>query len=202
MRETGVILSDTTLRDGEQTFGIVFTNDEKLRIAAFAGPDWRAGNRGRFPGGGRLRGEVSRFPVPPAARGTAMCRILGWHRPILAGMETSAQRGMDGCCASVPTSDFMIEQVLRKDRAFVLESMTKSMAHGKSMGLYMVADFQDAFNADACFRMDLIAAVIARPGPIACDCVTPLDHHSRHRSIHRGTNLAPVRHRPRDSRPQ
>ena len=32
-RARGVVVSDTTLRDGEQTYGIVFTNDAKLRIA-------------------------------------------------------------------------------------------------------------------------------------------------------------------------
>lgn len=160
MRETGVILSDTTLRDGEQTFGIVFTNDEKLRIARLLDRIGVQEIEAGFPAAGGYEEKYLDALSRLRREGQLSCRILGWHRPILAEIETSFQRGMDGCCASVPTSDFMIEQVLRKDRAFVLESMAKAMALGKSMGLYMVADFQDAFNADACFRMDLIAAVI------------------------------------------
>ena len=158
-RETGVVLSDTTLRDGEQTYGIVFTNAEKLRIAGLLD---RIGVReieAGFPSAAGWEAKYLEELVARRRAGRLSCRILGWHRPIVAEIETSHQRGMDGCCASVPSSDFMIDKVLGKDREFVIRSMIKAMQAGKACGMYMVADLQDAFNADPGFRMELIAAV-------------------------------------------
>lgn len=158
-RVTGIVLSDTTLRDGEQTFGIVFTNDEKLRLARkldrLGIKELEAG----FPSQAGYEAQYLEELIRMRKSGRLRCRILGWHRPIVQEIEHSAKKGMDGCCASVPSSDFMIENVLQKDRAFVLDAMSKSMKFGKGAGMYMVADFQDAFNADPSFRMDLVGAV-------------------------------------------
>lgn len=158
-RATGVVLSDTTLRDGEQTYGIVFTNQEKLLIARMLSDVGLAEIECGFPAAGGYEGDYLDRLVGLRRDGQIRSRILGWHRPILAEIDWSRKRGMDGCCASIPSSDFMIQHVLQKDRTFVLESMRKAITHGKSLDLYMVADFQDAYNADECFRTDLIAAV-------------------------------------------
>ncbi|MBU1699366.1 MAG: homoaconitate hydratase [Candidatus Eisenbacteria bacterium] len=158
-KATGVILSDTTLRDGEQTYGIVFTNEQKLQIASLLNQAGVTEIEAGFPASGGYEGEYLDELVSRRRDGLLACRILGWHRPIPAEIDWSRKRGMDGCCASIPSSEFMIANVLRKDRSFVLKAMTDAMRHGKSLDLYMVADFQDAFSADPVFRMELIAAV-------------------------------------------
>jgi homocitrate synthase NifV len=156
---SGVVLSDTTLRDGEQTYGIVFSNEEKLRIAVLLDQAGLKEIEAGFPASSGYEASYIDELVRLRKSGALSCRIIGWHRPVLNEIEWSYKRQMDGCAASVPSSDFMIENVLRKDRAFVLKAMTDSMRFGKERGLYMVADLQDAFNADESFRMDLVAAV-------------------------------------------
>jgi homocitrate synthase NifV len=159
-RSQGVVVSDTTLRDGEQTYGIVFTNDAKLRIARLLDRLGLQEIEAGFPSASGYEASYLDALVAAKKAGEIRCRLLGWHRPIPSEIEWSARRGMDGCCASVPSSDFMIDNVLQKDRAFVLDSMFAAIQRGKQLGLYVVADFQDAFNADPGFRMELIGRVL------------------------------------------
>jgi homocitrate synthase NifV len=159
-RAGGVVVSDTTLRDGEQTYGIVFTNDAKLRIARLLDRLGLQEIEAGFPASSGYEASYLDALVAAKRAGEIRCRLLGWHRPIPSEIEWSARRGLDGCCASVPSSDFMIANVLQKDRAFVLDAMFRSIQHGKQLGLYVVADFQDAFNADPGFRMELIGSVL------------------------------------------
>ena len=82
-----VALADTTLMDGEQTYGVVFSNFEKLQIArlidSLPGAEIEAG----FPAQGGPEGEYYEELVALKRRGGLRLRLVGWHRPEADSIE-------------------------------------------------------------------------------------------------------------------
>jgi homocitrate synthase NifV len=160
MGNTKISLSDTTLRDGEQSYGIVFNDSERNNIAHALNELGIAEIEVGFPAVPKERTAYIDTLVEERQSGLLQCRLIGWHRPIISEIIASADRGLDGCAISVPSSPALLKNVLNKDENWVMETMVKAVNFAKQQQLYVVADYQDAFAADPDFIIRLSKAML------------------------------------------
>ena len=138
---------DTTLRDGEQTAGIVFSNIEKYRIAQLLDD---AGVQ-QIEAGIPTMGADEKKAVKHIARMKLNASVLGWNRANIEDINTSIDCGVDSVAISMSSSDIHIEHKLRKSREWVLEQVAESVEHAKSHGMYISCNAEDASRADMDF---------------------------------------------------
>ncbi len=149
-----VWIDDTTLRDGEQTAGVVFANSEKVRIAQLLSeigvPQIEVGIPAM--GGDELEAikEIVALDLPTS--------ILAWNRAVISDLEASLATGVKAVAVSISASDIHIEHKLRRDRAWVLESIKQSVDFAKSKGLYVSLNAEDASRADPEFLLQFARA--------------------------------------------
>lgn len=152
-----VKLDDTTLRDGEQTAGVVFTNAEKVKIAKMLdeiGID-------QIEAGIPVMGGDEREVIEEIAHLGLKASVLGWNRANIADIQTSIDCGVDAVAISLATSDIHIETKLQKDRAWVLKSIRESVAFAKSHGVYVSVNAEDASRTSLEFLCEYAAAAKA-----------------------------------------
>lgn len=149
MAARGIIVQDTTLRDGEQTAGVAFTREEKLAIAralvALGVPELEIG----IPAMGGEEQEVIRVLL--ALRLPA--RLVVWGR--LHGDDIAAAARCGATCVhlSIPASDLQIERKLGRDRTFVLEAIGRHVRAARDRGCEVSVGAEDASRADADFLL-------------------------------------------------
>ena len=145
-----VAICDTTLRDGEQTAGIVFANIEKYKIAQMlddAGvPQIECG----IP----VMGGDEKIAVKHIAHMGLNASILGWNRATIADVDSSLDCDVDSIAISMSSSDIHIENKLRKTRQWVLEQISMSVQHAADHGMYISCNAEDASRADLMFLID------------------------------------------------
>jgi len=152
-----VKLDDTTLRDGEQTAGVVFTNAEKVNIARMLdeiGID-------QIEAGIPVMGGDEREVIEEIAHLGLKASILGWNRAAIADIKTSIDCGVDAVAISLATSDIHIETKLMKDRKWVLDSIREAVAFAKSHGVYVSVNAEDASRTEMSFLCEYAAAAKA-----------------------------------------
>lgn len=149
-----VQIVDTTLRDGEQTAGVVFTNDEKVEIARMLADAGVFQIEAGVPAmGGDEQEAVSRIVDLDLG-----VRILSWNRVVISDIDASINCGVDGVCIGVPTSDVHIKHKLRRSEKWVLESIQRAVAHAKTHGLYVSANAEDASRTPLEFLIEFAQA--------------------------------------------
>ncbi len=149
-----VKIDDTTLRDGEQTAGVVFSNHEKIRIARFldeVGVD-------QIEVGIPAMGGDEKETIKKIADLDLRTSILAWNRTVIDDVKHSLDCGVQAVALSISASDIHIEHKLRKDRAWVLESVKVSTNFAKSHGLYISVNAEDASRADFDFLVEFAKA--------------------------------------------
>lgn len=147
--EPAVRIDDTTLRDGEQTAGVVFSNHEKMRIA-------------------KLLDEVGVHQIEvgiPAMGGDEKATIkeivglgldtsiLAWNRAVVDDVRHSLDCGVDAVAISMSASDIHIEHKLKKSRQWVLDQIRGCVAFAKDHDLYVSVNAEDASRADLEFLL-------------------------------------------------
>jgi homocitrate synthase NifV len=153
---TSVTVNDTTLRDGEQTAGVVFTLDEKLAIArTLAG----AGVR-EMEVGVPAMGAEERETIQAIAALRLPARLMVWGRMRAADLAAAALCDAQMVNLSIPVSDLHIVHKLRRDRAWVLEQITQLVPQALDLGFEVCVGAEDASRADADFL--LLAAETAQ----------------------------------------
>ena len=144
-----VDIDDTTLRDGEQTAGVVFANDEKLRIAKLLDEVGVFQIEAGIP----TMGGAEKEAVAKIAALDLNCSILAWNRAVVADIEASLDCGVDAVAISMSSSDIHIEHKLRTNREWVLESIKAAVEFAKSHNLYVSVNAEDASRSDMEFLL-------------------------------------------------
>jgi homocitrate synthase NifV len=148
-----IYIVDTTLRDGEQTAGVVFTREEKTAIARLlsdAGVDQiEAG----IPAMGGEEAEsirdICNLGLPTS--------VLTWNRAEVDDIRHSLACNVDAVCISISSSDIHIEKKLGRNRSWVLEQIRTAISFAKSNNLYVLLSAEDASRADYGFLLDFLS---------------------------------------------
>ncbi len=138
---------DTTLRDGEQTAGVVFANREKIRIAKLLdqiGVD-------QIEAGIPVMGGDEQEAIKAIADAGLEADIMAWNRAVVSDVKTSVDCGVDAVAVSISTSDIHIEHKLQQDRDWVLSSMVEAVEIAKKHDLYVSVNAEDATRSDRDF---------------------------------------------------
>ena len=147
-----VTIVDTTLRDGEQTAGVVFANQEKIAIAEMLsdlGVD-------QLEVGIPTMGGDEKAAIKEIVKRNLKSSIMAWNRAVISDVEQSIGCGVDAVAISISVSDIHIEHKLRTSREWVLEHMIKSVEFAKKNGLYVSVNGEDASRADKDFLVQFI----------------------------------------------
>lgn len=147
-------IDDTTLRDGEQTAGVVFSNHEKIRIAKLLDEVGVQQIEVGIPAMGGDEKEAIKEIVSLGLKAS----ILAWNRTVIDDIKHSLDCGVQAVAVSLSASDIHIQYKLKKDRAWVLDSVKKSVDFAKSHGLYVSVNAEDASRADFDFLVDFARA--------------------------------------------
>ena len=148
-----VTIVDTTLRDGEQTAGVVFANQEKIAIAEMLsdlGVD-------QLEVGIPTMGGDEKAAIKEIVKRNLKPSIMAWNRAVISDIEQSIDCGVDAVAISISVSDIHIEHKLRTSREWVLEHMVKSVEFAKKNGLYVSVNGEDASRADKDFLVQFIS---------------------------------------------
>lgn len=147
-----IYIVDTTLRDGEQTAGVVFANQEKVTIASMlsdVGVD-------QLEVGIPAMGGDEKEAIKEIVRRNKKSSIMAWNRAVITDIEHSIDCGVDAVAISVSVSDIHIKHKLKTTREWVLENMVKAVEYAKKNGLYVSVNGEDASRADREFLVQFI----------------------------------------------
>ncbi len=137
-------IDDTTLRDGEQTAGVVFANQEKVRIARLLD---ELGVHQIEAGIPAMGGDEKKTIRHIAGLGLN-ASILAWNRAVIDDIRHSLDCGVTAVAISMSASDIHIEHKLKKSRTWVLEKIRESVDFAKQHDLYVSVNAEDASRAD------------------------------------------------------
>jgi len=150
-----VKIHDITLRDGEQQAGIIFTKDDKIRIAE------------KLAETGVHRIETGMPAVSPndeAAIREIVKRDLGpeifcFCRCMAEDVKKAADCGVDGIVIEIPASKHLIETAYRWELQKAIDLSIEATAYAKERGLYTVFFTIDATRSDMNWLLDLVNRV-------------------------------------------
>ncbi|MGB5594192.1 MAG: homocitrate synthase [Crocosphaera sp.] len=144
-------INDTTLRDGEQAAGIVFSSDEKIAIAVLMDtmgiPELEVG----IPAMG---GSEAQAITTIASMGLKTA-LLGWNRAVRSDIEASIACGLKRVHVSVPVSDIQIKAKFQGKTHLVWERLRDSLNFALDKGLFVSVGAEDSSRADESFLLDV-----------------------------------------------
>lgn len=178
---TKISVVDTTLRDGEQTAGVVFSNPEKIRIARYLdemGVD-------QIEVGIPVMGGDEKTCIKKIVDLGLKASIMAWNRSVISDIKESIECGVDAVAVSISTSDIHIQHKLQTTREDVLNRMSDAVKFSKDNGLYVSVNAEDASRSDIDYLVEfaLIAKHHGADRLRFCDTVGTLDPLSTFRKI-------------------
>ncbi|MGL4991986.1 MAG: homocitrate synthase [Sarcina sp.] len=143
---------DTTLRDGEQTAGVVFANHEKIEIAKTLS---EIGVHQLEVGIPAMGGD-EKNTIKEICKKNLKSSIMAWNRAVISDIQQSIDCGVDAVAISISVSDIHIKHKLKTSRKYVIENMKKSVEFAKKNNLYVSVNGEDASRANRDFLVEFI----------------------------------------------
>ncbi len=145
---------DTTLRDGEQTIGVAFDKQDKLKIARALdalGVD-------RIEAGMPVVSKEDREAVELIANAGLQAEIWGFCRCVPADIDACADIGLKYAICEIATSDIKMH-AYQTTRDKVLKKALDCVQHAKSRGLYTAFFAVDSTRADLAFLENMLRKI-------------------------------------------
>ena len=150
-----VKIHDITLRDGEQQAGVIFTKDDKIRIAeklAEAGVHRiEAGMPAVSPRDEAALREIVKRNLKP--------EIFCFCRCVVDDVKRAADCGVKGIVIEIPASAHLVEQAYKWPLEKAIDLSIRATAFAKEKGLYTVFFTIDGTRTDLKWLLDLVDRV-------------------------------------------
>lgn len=137
---------DSTLRDGEQAPGVVFTLEEKMNIACMLSDL----GVNEIEAGIPAMGEQERSEIVQMVSRQLDCRLTAWCRAVQSDIALAARSGTEGVHISFPVSDILMS-VLGKTENWVMRQIEALVPFGKRYFDFVSVGALDATRADLKF---------------------------------------------------
>ena len=150
-----VHLYDTTLRDGEQTVGVVLGPEQKLEIARHLdelGVD-------RIEVGFPRVSEDDRRAIELIVAAGLRAELWGFARAVPADVDAILELGLEASVIEAPVSDLKLD-ALGVSRATIVERIEAAVAHAAAAGVRVAFFGVDGSRADLGFLKEVYAAAI------------------------------------------
>lgn len=143
---------DTTLREGEQTPGITFTDMEKREVV----------NKLILLGVHEVELGISSPMCDGVAGLVRYCRdafpqhrFSLWARCMDEDIRYAGETGVEFLSLSIPVSDVHLDWKVKKDRKWVGRTIEKAVSRAVSLGMKVSLGFEDATRADEAFLLEM-----------------------------------------------
>ena len=154
-----VRIHDVTLRDGEQQAGVIFTKDDKIRIAE------KLSEVGihRIEAGMPAVSPRDEAAIREIVKRNLNSEIFCFCRCMVKDVELASDCGVDGIVIEIPSSTHLIEQGYKWPLQKAIDLSVEATSFAKEKGLYTVFFTIDATRSDIVWLLDLVERV-AREG--------------------------------------
>ena len=169
-------IDDTTLRDGEQTAGVIFDEDEKLEIArklAAVGVE-------EIEAGIPIISENERNIIKKIVKENLGPRIMAWSPSMKDKIDLVLETECDAVAISIATSEIHLKHKLKKTKGEVLNMIVPAVEYAKDHGLYVSFNAEDGTRTDYEFLLRFTKACKEAGGDRLrmCDTVAALNPES------------------------
>jgi len=173
-RPEDIVIHDTTLREGEQAPGVVFSIKDKLHIAErldeIGIQQIEAGFPAASPSEFESLKEINKLGLN--------AKIFGFGRAVKSDVDAVIDSGCFGLVLSFPPSDIHIKYKLKITREEYLRRAVEIVEYAKEHGLYITYSAEDSTRADLKFLKEVFKTVINAGADRArivdtLGCITP-----------------------------
>ena len=147
-----IIINDTTLRDGEQTAGIVFSADEKLLIAKMLDEIGVSEIEAGIP----VMGNYEKAAIKKINESGLKAKIVGWNRAKSEDIYASLDIGLKFIHVSIPISQIHIQYKLKKDFQYIKTTLTDILKILNKEGVKYSVGGEDSSRADLTSVIEII----------------------------------------------
>ena len=166
-------LDDTTLRDGEQTAGVIFDEYEKLEIAR------RLAEIGveQIEAGIPIISQNERDIIKKIVRENLGPSIMCWSPAMKDKIDLVLETGCDAVAISIATSEIHLKHKLKKTEDEVIDMIVPAIEYAKDHGLYVSFNAEDGTRTDYKFLLKFTDACKKAGGDRLrmCDTVAALN---------------------------
>lgn len=151
---------DTTLRDGEQQPGVIFTKEDKVAIAK----KLDAIGVHRIEAGTPAASEEDANAIKEICALGLNAKIFAFVRNVVSDIELAKECGVYGVLAEVPGSDHLLKHGMQWTAEKAIEAAIKSTKAAHEMGLYVTFFPADGSRADLDFLLNTLEAIVEGGG--------------------------------------
>lgn len=147
---------DTTLRDGEQEAGIIFTKEDKIAIAK----KLDAAGVHRIEAGCPATSDEDAEAIREICKLGLKADIYCFVRGVLSDMDLAKSCGVDGVIMEIPGSEQMLQGGMRWGAEKAINSAIEATKYAHSLGLKITYFPSDASRATLDFLINMLNAVL------------------------------------------
>jgi len=168
-----VNIIDTTLRNGEQTAGVVFSKHEKIRIAKMLDeigiPEIEIGTP--------ALGDVEKDIIKNILKAGLKAKLYAYCNADPAEIEAAADLGVENIIINISTSDIHIKEKYKQNRTWVVNTLREAMRTARQKDLSFIISAEDATRTDLEFLLKLVTLAKKKGAQRfrICDTVSKFD---------------------------